>query len=48
MEEYGLRGFEKVLRNIAGEIMGVRRKVHNKELPDFYSLSNTIITYQGK
>jgi hypothetical protein len=48
MEECGLRGFEEVLRNIGGGITGVRRKVHNKELNDFYSLSNTIITYQGK
>jgi len=37
-----------VLRNIAGGTTGVRRKVHNKELHDFYSLSNSIITYQGK
>jgi hypothetical protein len=49
MEEYGMRWFEnKVLRNIAGGITGGRRKVHNKELHDFYSLSNAIIPYQGK
>jgi len=48
MEEYGLRGFEnKVLRNIAGGITG-RGKVRNKDLHDFCSLSNVIITYQRK
>ena len=52
MEEYGQRGLEnKVLRNTAGGKTrggGRRRKVRNKDLHDFYSLSNTIITYQGK
>jgi hypothetical protein len=46
-EEHGLRVFEdRMLRRIFGlkrdEVMGVWRKLHNKELHDFYSSPSMI------